>query len=128
MIADALRFFGAEISYFARSEKEWAREKGYRFLPLDQLLEQSEAVFCCLNKNTVLLHEAEFRKLGDKKILFNTGLSPPGTRNRSSNGYRAITFVFAIPSAPWEVLTFWSIRMYDAYRPRQAAPAKRSTV
>ena len=76
MIADALRFFGAEISYFARSEKEWAREKGYRFLPLDQLLEQSEAVFCCLNKNTVLLHEAEFRKLGDKKILFNTGLSP----------------------------------------------------
>lgn len=64
------------IAYFARSEKEWAREKGYRFLPLDQLLEQSEAVFCCLNKNTVLLHEAEFRKLGDKKILFNTGLSP----------------------------------------------------
>ena len=41
MIADALRFFGAEISYFARSEKEWAREKGYRFLPLDQLLERS---------------------------------------------------------------------------------------
>ena len=76
MIADALRFFGAEIAYFARSEKEWAREKGYSFLPLDQLLEQSEAVFCCLNKNTVLLHEAEFRKLGDKKILFNTGLSP----------------------------------------------------
>ena len=76
MIADALRFFGAEIAYFARSEKEWAREKGYRFLPLDQLLEQSEAVFCCLNKNTVLLHEAEFRKLGDKKILLNTGLSP----------------------------------------------------
>ena len=28
---------------FARSEKEWAREKGYRFLPLDQLLEQSES-------------------------------------------------------------------------------------
>ena len=26
MIADALRFFGAEIAYFARSEKEWARE------------------------------------------------------------------------------------------------------
>ena len=39
MIADALRFFGAEISYFARSEKEWACEKGYRFLPLEQLLE-----------------------------------------------------------------------------------------
>ena len=57
MIADAMKFFGAEISYFARSEKEWASAKGYRFLPLKELLKESEVVFCCLNKNTVLLHE-----------------------------------------------------------------------
>ncbi|OJV38444.1 MAG: dihydrofolate reductase [Bacteroidia bacterium 43-41] len=76
MIADALSFFGAEISYFARSEKAEAGAKGYRFLPLDELLEESEAVFCCLNKNTVLLQEAQFEKLGNKKMLFNTGLSP----------------------------------------------------
>ncbi|MBE5032672.1 NAD(P)-dependent oxidoreductase [Gallalistipes aquisgranensis] len=76
MIADALRFFGAEIAYFARSEKAEARAKGYRFLPLDELLSRSEVVCCCLNKNTVLLHRAEFERLGDRKILFNTGLSP----------------------------------------------------
>ena len=76
MIADAMKFFGAEISYFARSEKRWAADKGYRFLPLRELLAQSDVVFCCLNKNTVLLHEEEFKALGDKKILFNTGLSP----------------------------------------------------
>lgn len=76
MIADAMKFFGAEVSYFARSEKEEAKTKGYRFLPLVELLQQSEVVFCCLNKNTVLLHEAEFKQLGNKKILFNTGLSP----------------------------------------------------
>lgn len=76
MIADALKFFGAEIAYFARSEKQEAAAKGYRFLPLNELLAQSEVVFCCLNKNTVLLHEAEFGQLGNKKILFNTGLSP----------------------------------------------------
>ncbi len=76
MIADAMRFFGAEISYFARSEKTWAQEKGYRFLPLSELLNNNEVLFCCLNKNTVLLHEAEFERLGNKKILFNTGLSP----------------------------------------------------
>ena len=75
MIADALKFFGAEIAYFARSEKQEAAAKGYRFLPLNELLAQSEVVFCCLNKNTVLLHEAEFGQLGNKKILFNTGLS-----------------------------------------------------
>lgn len=76
MIADALHFFGAEISYYARNEKADARAKGYRFLPLDELLEESEVVCCCLNRNTVLLHAAQFEKLGDKKMLFNTGLSP----------------------------------------------------
>ena len=76
MIADAMKFFGASVSYFARSEKEWATDKGYKFMALDDLLEQSDVVFCCLNKNTVLLHEEQFKKLGNKKILFNTGLSP----------------------------------------------------
>lgn len=76
MIADAMKFFGVEIAYFARSEKQAAAEKGYRFMPLQDLMEWSDVVFCCLNKNTVLLHEEEFRRLGNHKILFNTGLSP----------------------------------------------------
>lgn len=76
MIADAMKFFGAEIAYFARGEKLAAAEKGYRFMPLQDLMEWSDVVFCCLNKNTVLLHEEEFRRLGNHKILFNTGLSP----------------------------------------------------
>ncbi len=76
MIADAMKFFGAEIAYFARSEKTAAADKGYRFMPLGDLLEWSDVVFCCLNKNTVLLHEEEFRRLGNRKVLFNTGLSP----------------------------------------------------
>ncbi|MFT4222610.1 NAD(P)-dependent oxidoreductase [Dysgonomonas sp.] len=76
MIADAMKFFRAEVAYFSRSEKNEAKAKGYRFLPLGELLAQSEAVFCCLNRNTVLIHEAEFKQFGNKKILFNTGLSP----------------------------------------------------
>ena len=76
MIADAMKFFGADVSYFARSEKEEARQKGYVFMPLAGLLESSDVVFCCLNKNTVLMHSAEFERFGNHKILFNTGLSP----------------------------------------------------
>lgn len=76
MIADALHFLGAEIGYLARSEKETARQKGYRFLLLDDLFRESEVVFCCLNRNTVLLQAPQFEALGNKKILFNTGLSP----------------------------------------------------
>lgn len=81
MIADALSFFGADVSYFSRSEKEDAKDKGYRILPLDELLSENEAIFCCLNKNTVLLHNNEFKALGNKKILFNTGLSPAWDEN-----------------------------------------------
>lgn len=76
MIADALKFFGAHITYFARSEKPEARAKGYRYLPLGELLAESDVVVCCLNKNTILLHSEEFARLGNKKLLFNTGLSP----------------------------------------------------
>lgn len=76
MIADAMHFFGASVSYFARSEKQWAKDKGYVYRPLKEVLTDSEVVFCCLNKNTVLLHEEEFEALGNRKILFNTGLSP----------------------------------------------------
>lgn len=76
MVADALKFFGADVSYFSRTRKPDEEQKGFKFLPLKELLAQSEVVITCLNKNTVLLHEAEFEALGDRKILFNTGLSP----------------------------------------------------
>ena len=76
MIADAMRFFGAHIGYFARSEKKDATAKGYQYMPLDELMEWSDVVFCCLNKNTVLLHKEEMLRFGHHKILFNTGLSP----------------------------------------------------
>lgn len=76
MIADALKFFGAEISYYSRSEKEDAKQKGYKFMPLQELMAHNEVIVTCLNKNTVLLHAEEFEKFGNKKILFNTGLSP----------------------------------------------------
>ena len=76
MIADALHFFGADISYFARSEKKGAKLKGYRYLPLDRLLAECEVICCCLNRNTVLIHKEQFEAMGERKILFNTGLSP----------------------------------------------------
>lgn len=76
MIADALSFLGAEIDYVARSEKEEATKKGYKFVTVNDLVSQNDVVICCLNKNTVLLHEKEFDSMGNHKILFNVGLSP----------------------------------------------------
>lgn len=76
MIADALKFFGADISYFSRNKNRDAQEKGYKYLNLNRLLSKSEVVFTCLPKNTILLNEEEFKSFGEGKILFNTGLAP----------------------------------------------------
>src|SRR5699024_602641 len=76
MIADALRFFGADISYYSRSKQMEATDKDYDNMPLHDLLANNEVIFTCLNKNVTLFYQEEFDKLGNGKILFNTGLSP----------------------------------------------------
>ena len=76
MIAEAMAFLGAEVSYFSRSRKPDCEEKGISYRPLHELLEHSDVVFACLNKNVILLHEEEFKKLGNGKILFNTSIGP----------------------------------------------------
>lgn len=75
MIADALAFMGAEVSYYSRSRKPEAEAAGMSYKPLDALLKDSQVVFTCLNKN-VLLGQPEFEQLGAGKVLFNTSIGP----------------------------------------------------
>lgn len=76
MIADALQFLGADISYYSRTRKPDAEASGMTYKPLAQLLADSEVVFTCLNKNVLLLSKEEFAQLGDHKVLFNTSIGP----------------------------------------------------
>lgn len=76
MIAEALQFLGADITYYCRAPKADAEAAGMRYTPLPRLLQESQVVFTCLNKNVLLLGEEEFRQLGDGKILFNTSIGP----------------------------------------------------
>ncbi len=76
MIAEAMKFMGANVSYYSRSRKPEYEEQGMEYLSLHELLEKSEVVFTCLNKNVILLHEEEFKKLGNGKIMFNTSIGP----------------------------------------------------
>lgn len=76
MIADALHFLGAEVSYYARSKKPEREAAGIHYKPLKALLAESEVVFTCLNKNVILLHQEEFEALGNGKIMFNTSIGP----------------------------------------------------
>ena len=76
MIAEALQFMGAEISYYSRSRKRDAELAGMAYKPLPLLLEKNEVIFTCLNKNVLLLQKPEFEALGNGKILFNTSIGP----------------------------------------------------
>ena len=76
MIADAMNFMGADLSYYSRTRKTDREAQGMIYRPLNELLEYSEVVFACLNKNAILLHEEEFGHLGTGKILFNTSIGP----------------------------------------------------
>lgn len=76
MIADALAFMGADISYYSRTRKPDAEQAGMAYKPLADLLRDSEVVFTCLNKNVLLLGSEEFAQLGAGKVLFNTSIGP----------------------------------------------------
>lgn len=76
MIADALAFMGADISYYSRTRKPDAEQAGTTYKPLADLLRDSEVVFTCLNKNVLLLGSEEFAQLGAGKVLFNTSIGP----------------------------------------------------
>src|SRR5699024_6478773 len=81
MIADALQFFGAEVMYYSRTRKRNKEAEGMQYLPLDDVLAVADVFFCCLNRNTILLRAEEFKILGERKVLFNTGLSPAWEEN-----------------------------------------------
>ena len=76
MIAEALKFMGAEVSYYSRSRKPDREAEGFVYRALPDLLSHCDVVFTCLNKNVILLGEQEFAALGDGKLLFNTSIGP----------------------------------------------------
>ena len=76
MIADALRFLGAEVSYFGRNRKPEAEEEGITYYPLHELLQHVDILCTCLPRNTFILGGEEFRLFGNRKILVNTSVGP----------------------------------------------------
>lgn len=81
MIADTLRMMGADVSYYSRTRKPKKEAEGIGYLPLNDLLERSQVVITCLNKNVVLLKEEQFKKLGNRKILMNTSIGTASDRD-----------------------------------------------
>ena len=87
MIADALAFLGADISYYSRSHKPDAEAAGMKYKPLDALLRESEVVFTCLNKNVLLLASRSLRRWGRGKSFSIPPSAPALTPPRWKSGW-----------------------------------------
>ncbi len=77
LIARALKFFKANVSYYSRTRKpELEAEYGFEYKDLNTLCKESEAIFLALNKNVFLLQKEQFDLMQGKRILFNTSIGP----------------------------------------------------
>lgn len=76
LIADYLQMFDAKVSYYSRTRKSEYEAKGVDYMPLNDLLTYNDVIITCLNKNVILLHDEEFAKLGNHKILINISIGP----------------------------------------------------
>lgn len=77
LIARALKFFKANVSYYSRTRKyDLEKEYGFKYKELNTLCKESDAIFLALNKNVLLLQKEQFELMTGKKILFNTSIGP----------------------------------------------------
>lgn len=77
LIAKTLKFFKADVSYYSRTRKEHLeKELNIKYLDLNSLCKECEAIFLALNKNVFLLQEEQFQLMNGKRILFNTSIGP----------------------------------------------------
>ncbi len=76
LIADALLALGSDLYYYSRTRKPDQEQRQIKYLPLHDLLKTTDVLFCCLNKNVILLHEEELKIFGNHKIIFNTSIGP----------------------------------------------------
>ena len=77
LIAKTLKFFGADVSYYSRTRKpDFEQEHDIKYLSLNELCLESEAIFLALNKNVLLLQKEHFDLMHGKRILFNTSIGP----------------------------------------------------
>lgn len=73
MVADMGAKFHMDVRYFSRTRHA---DAPYPFMELEELLHSSDVISAHLPRNVVLLGREQFAKMGQGKVLMNTGLQP----------------------------------------------------
>lgn len=73
MVADMGAKFHMDVRYYSRTRHA---DAPYPFMELEELLRSSDVISAHLPRNVVLLGRDQFAKMGQGKVLMNTGLQP----------------------------------------------------
>lgn len=76
MVGQALQMFGGEMYYYDVNRKPELERKGFRYLPLDELLATVEIVSTHLPKHLRLLDREKLKIFGNGKIVINPSIGP----------------------------------------------------
>lgn len=76
MVGQALQMFGGEMYYYDVNRKPELERKGFRYLPLDELLATVEIVTTHLPKHLRLLDREKLKIFGNGKIVINPSIGP----------------------------------------------------
>ena len=82
MIADALRFLGAEVYYFSRTRKPDAEAAGIAYLPLRELLPEVD-ILCTHKRNFFLCDEVGIGNYADTLTQFDNVIYTPKVSGHS---------------------------------------------
>lgn len=66
--------FEMKVLYYSKSRKTEWEEKGVQYLPLDDLLKESDIISMHVPKNTKIIGKDELEKIGNSKIIVDTCL------------------------------------------------------
>lgn len=76
MVGQALQMFGGDMYYFDVNRKPDLERKGFKYLPLDELLATVEIVTTHLPKHLRLLDKEKLSIFGNGKIVINPSIGP----------------------------------------------------
>ena len=74
MTAKTLKYFGADIYYYSRTRKPNFEQENIKYCQLKEMLKTVDAVVLCVNRDSLIMTEEEFKDFGDGKIFINISL------------------------------------------------------
>ena len=127
MIADALAYLGADISYYSRTRKPEAEQQGMQYKPLARLLAESEVVFTCLTKMSCCWAGKSLPGWVRERCCSTLPSAPALIPLPWKHGWTSLALIISVTPAPqparWPRVSL-SGPMSTAPMSRQAAPSR----